>query len=348
MVIVVAAFICGAWLLARKYINRGEDLNKKAWEASYHERNLPVPESGPREGYWGARLGSKVPDAVLGWHEPEIHLAGLVDIDGSGRQFYRSPGSAAHKILIIGGSVAFGANASAISKTYFNVIGSELENKGIATEIVVIAAGAWKSIQELRALKLYLSMNKPELVVFLNGLNDLTNGSTSRTLYGEPTSTHDGSPWTIVYHSHDYAQRVSDYLANMAAAYEMVTKMKGTMLVVLQPSLNERPNRTRIEEQLLELTLQAHSSATELSNSYRTMANGLESMTRTGQMFFFDGSNLFDAEKESVFTDIWHFTDFGHRMLGKAMAGKIHELVVQHPELSMNHTPNDSNSGRQR
>jgi len=53
MVTVVVALICGAWILTVKYINRGEDLNKKAWEASYRERKQPVPDSGPREGYWG-------------------------------------------------------------------------------------------------------------------------------------------------------------------------------------------------------------------------------------------------------------------------------------------------------
>lgn len=328
MVIVVAAFICGAWLLARKYINRGEDLNKKAWEASYRERNLPVPESGPREGYWGARLGSKVPDAVLGWHEPEIHLDGLVDVDAAGRQYYRSKGKDPRRLLIIGGSVAFGANASSISRTYFNVIGSELEKKGLPVEITVVAAGAWKSLQEIRALGRNLEELKPDLVIFLNGLNDLTNGSTSRTLYGQPTTTHDGSPWTIVYHSHDYEQRVLDYLANMKVARYMTAERGVRMLVVLQPSLNERSHRSRIEDKLLAMTLEAHTSAGALSGSYSAMAQGLESMNRRGQLAFFDASTLFDAESETVFTDIWHFTDPGHRMLGKAMADKISGMLM--------------------
>ena len=347
MVIIVAAFMCGAWILARKYINRGEDLNKKAWEASYRERNLPVPGSGPREGYWGDRLGSKVRDELLGWHEPEIHLTGLVDIDGSGRQFYKSPGKIKHKILIIGGSVAFGANASSISKTYFNVIGSELETKGIATEIVVVAAGAWKSVQEVRALKLHMEKQRPELVVFLNGLNDLTNGSTSRTLYGEPAATHDGSQWTVLYHAHDYKQRVSDYLYNMMIAREITVARGADLLVVLQPSLNERSKRTSVEERLLEMSLESHIPS-ELTASYAEIRKTMTESSRSENFTFLDCSKSFDSEKETVFTDIWHFTDFGHRVLGKAMAESIAGILVHNSEKRKIQARNVHNSGRGR
>jgi len=341
MAVAVLAFIAGAWYLADSYLHRGEDLNRTAWESSYRERGVPIPASGPREGYWGARLGGKVPDELLRWREPETHLAGLVDIDAAGRQYYRSPGRVAHRILIIGGSVAFGANASSIATTYFNVLGRELDKKGIGTEIVIVAAGAWKSIQELRALQQALPALKPELVVFLNGLNDLTNGSTSRTLYGEPTETRDGAPWTIVYHAHDYQERVADYLANMRAARELTTEQGAQMLVVLQPSLNERSKRSRIEEKLLALTLEAHSSAAALTASYRAMAQGLDSLSRDGGMGFLDASKAFDGQKETVFSDIWHFTDFGHDLLGKAMADEIAAILTKR---SADHTKRTSDA----
>jgi len=327
MVIAVAAVIGGAWSLARKYINRGGDLNKKAWESSYRERNLPVPSAGPREGYWGARLGEKVHDELTVWREPEVHLAGLMDIDGLGRQYYHSPGKARHRILILGGSVASGANASGIPATYFNIIGAELARRGLPVEIVIVAAGAWKSSQEVRALQGQLEKFNPDLVVFLTGLNDLTNGSTSRSLYGEPTATADGSKWTVLYHAHDYEQREDDFLANMQAARELTAKHGSEMLIVLQPSLNERARRTPVEEQLLKLSLQPHTSSAALANSYASIRNRLSVQALNGTVLFLDCSKIFDSEKETVFTDIWHFTDFGHRLLGKTMADKIAGII---------------------
>ncbi|OGU21416.1 MAG: hypothetical protein A2X85_02650 [Geobacteraceae bacterium GWF2_54_21] len=345
MLVMVAAVIGGAWSLARKYINRGEDLNKKAWESSYLERGLPVPESGPREGYWGARLGEKVRDGRTVWREPEIHLAGLIDIDGLGRQYYRSAGEVKYRILIMGGSVASGANASGIPSTYFSVIGDELERRGLPVEIVIVAAGAWKSSQELRALEPNLQTLRPDLVVFLNGLNDLTNGSTSLTLYGEPTATQDGSPWSVLYHAHDYQQRVSDYLSNITAARKMTVAGGASLLVALQPSLTERSRRTPIEERLLELTLESH-APDALATSYGAIRKSLAGMTRSGNFSFLDCSRVLDTEKETVFTDIWHFTDFGHRALGLFMADKIAGILKNRVDTGKDRSNQTSADGR--
>jgi hypothetical protein len=91
----------------------------------------------------------------------------------------------------------------------------------------------------LKAFHLYLQNNKPDLVIFLNGSNDLNTGATSKTLFGEKVQTIDGSPFTPLYHAHDYAQRVADYLKNMKTAIEKTKKLELDMLVVLQPSLVE-------------------------------------------------------------------------------------------------------------
>jgi len=323
LLLLLALFFALIWKLTQHYLHRGEDLNKRGWESSYRERKLPVPESGPREGYWGARLGEKVRDERTVWREPEIHLDGLIDIDRQGRQIFRSRGEKRHRIMILGGSVAFGAIASSISTTYFNILGSELERRGLPVEIIIVAAGAWKSSQELRALESSIEELQPDLVVFLNGLNDLTNGSTSKTLYGEPTATADGSLWTVLYHAHDYNQRVTDYLHNMAEAAKITAQSRSEMLIVLQPSLNERSKRTPIEEQLLKFSLDPHSSSAALTDSYDSIRKALSGKEQTGVLHFLDCSKVLDSEKETVFDDMWHFTDFGHRIIGNTMADKI-------------------------
>lgn len=106
-----------------------------------------------------------------------------------------------------------------------------------------------------------------DLIVFLNGLNDLTNGATAKTLYGEKIQPADGSSWTPLYHAHDYRQRVSDYLNNMDAAWTISHKAGCDMLVVLQPSLVERASRTKIEEALLKGSLVPHASAQAFTES---------------------------------------------------------------------------------
>jgi hypothetical protein len=62
----------------------GEIRNREAWEASYQERGLSIPESGPREGYWGKRLGPKQKDKYVSWREPRVYVEGLLDIDDNG------------------------------------------------------------------------------------------------------------------------------------------------------------------------------------------------------------------------------------------------------------------------
>jgi hypothetical protein len=50
-------------------------------------------------------------------------------------------------------------------------------------------------------------------------------------------------------------------------------------------------------------------------------------MTGDGNFYFLDGSRVFDSENETVFADIWHFSDVGHRVLGLIMAEKIAEIM---------------------
>ena len=108
---------------------------------------------------------------------------------------------------------AFGGYASTERTTYFRLLAERLDRESLPLEVVVYATGAWKSSQELRALKLHGIGVKPDLVLFLDGLNDLTNGSNAHTLYGVQTRTLDGSRWQPLYNEGDFEERVRVYLA---------------------------------------------------------------------------------------------------------------------------------------
>ena len=234
-------------------------------------------------------------------------------------------------MLIIGASVAAGAYASSIATTYFDVLGRELERLGTPADLTIIAAGAWKATQEARALQMYEPSLRPDLVVFMNGLNDLTVGARARRLFGQYTPTRDGSPWVEDYHEHDYAERVAEYLEIMRRVGLYARYFDVPTLIVLQPSLLERAHPTAIEEKLLVPSLRPHVSAAALQESYQAMRDGLAKLERPGTLEFLDCSRVFDGERATTFADLWHFSDFGHRLLGVAMAERMAPILRAGP-----------------
>jgi hypothetical protein len=57
------------------------------------------------------------------------------------------------------------------------------------------------------------------------------------------------------------------------------------------------------------------------------MREGLAQLERSGWLQFLDCSRAFDGERATTFTDLWHFSDFGHRILGTAMAARITTIL---------------------
>ena len=305
----------------------GRALNRLAWESSFTERGQPVPPRGPREGYWGDRLGPKVAHPTYGWHEPRRAEPGVLDIDEEGVQRYRTAASPKQHVLIIGGSIAFGAYASSIATTYFHVLGTELERLGTPADLTIVASRAWKAVQEGHIVQQHDGRLDADLVVMLNGLNDLTSGATAQKVFGQEVATRDGSPWTPEYHAHDYEERVVAYLEIMRRVGSFARRHGRTALVALQPSLAERVRPTVIEEWLLDASLVPHESAAALQRSYQAMRAGLAELERAGWLQFLDCSRVFDGERATTFTDLWHFSDFGHRLLGVAMAARIAPIL---------------------
>ena len=118
----VVAIAQRAWssLSGRVFGASGPSLNKAAWEATFTERALPVPDGGPREGYGGSRVNPK------NWScggtlycEREQRAPGLYEIDARGFQHVSDGPEPRAVILVVGGSVAWGAYASGIEETYF-------------------------------------------------------------------------------------------------------------------------------------------------------------------------------------------------------------------------------------
>jgi lysophospholipase L1-like esterase len=303
MMSIPAAGLAGLWMAKRRLVKpSGEALNRLAWEASFTERGLPVPPGGPRDGYWGARMPPQTRDPDLGWREAEAHLPGLVEEDAAGLQRLDSPGARAH-LLIIGGSVAWGAYASSIEKTYFAALSRALAAHGHPVDITVLAAGAWTSEHELKALRLRGLGLDPDLVLFLDGLNDFTQQKGSEE---------------------DLA---AGYLSRMREARDLAQAQGTAVVFALQPMLLHKP-RSAIEERILELSLDAPAEA-RLRRGYARVRAGLRELARQEGTSFIDCSGVSDGERATTFTDLWHFADPGHALLADRLAPALLEVLAE-------------------
>ena len=293
------------WLRCLSELPEGIDLNRFAWEQSYRERGEAPPPDGPREGYWGDRLGSKAFDRHLGWHERAIEIPGRVSIDASGLQRWEPDVPTTHRVLVVGGSVAFGAYASSIERTYFAELGRRLAANGVPAQVSVLAAGAWWSANELSALRTGGLALDPDVVVFLDGLNDLTE---RRAVAPDV--------------------RVADYLRNLGRARDRVRLAGGDVVFAPQPFPFEKRVRTPVERRILCISCDATLPRRVLESRYREMRDGLAELAASDP-----GSQLVDLAgafadmEETTFADLWHFSDFGHAVLAERLAPTIERVL---------------------
>ena len=288
----------------------GVELNTKAWEASFTERNLPVPSSGPREGYWGVRIRPKNYDncGYLRYCEAERNIPHQIAFDNQGLQHAGSLDQSDIHILIIGGSVAAGAYASSIENTYFHILQRLLSKNSVNAYVSVLAAGGWVSSDEVAALADRGLQLDPDIVIFLDGLNDLI-------VMEFPVS------------SMRLEQRVAYYLRNMMIAGELVKGHGATVVYALQPTLPSKKHKSDLEELILKTTFLRTVRPGEVPMSahpdYEHMRQGLRQLTQDNGGQFVDLSGIFDDEMHTTFADAFHFSDPGHEILAETLAKEI-------------------------
>jgi len=305
LAMLVLAIVVGEPLLLVKPFKKltGKGLNGRAWRASYLERHLTVPPGGqPREGFWGSKFSPQTKaDSQLGDILYERHIPGLFDIDSAGMQYAFSDAHPDIRILIIGGSVAAGAYASNEHRTYFNQLAKRLGRHGHHVAITVQATGGWTSDQELNALRYRGLTMKPDCVLFLDGLNDVT---LNRQIPEE--------------------ERVRRYLAHMREARDLALANGIKVVFSPQPFLPQKREKTGLEMLIL---AESYRPLDELVKGYTDLRHGLQTLCVPHSAYFMDCSGVFDRPRATVFADIWHFSDFGHARLAEYMAIKLDPIV---------------------
>ncbi|MFA5356731.1 MAG: SGNH/GDSL hydrolase family protein [Candidatus Omnitrophota bacterium] len=345
-------------VLPPQITSEGKALNMLAWESSYTERGLPIPPKGPREGYWGSRIGQKKADPYTGTIEPFVKVPGLLDITDKGYQIAGEEGARAKcRVLIVGASVAFGAYSSDIQHTYFSRIREHLEDEGHSVVLYILASGGWTSNEEMAALRNYGLDIKPDIVVFVNGLNDLVivkdagsfplrlqaiNRTIYRPLNGSNTirlirSLKDYRAVInfyrrgIIRSSHPPLRPggrsgVENYLANMAEAKKLAGAHGFKVIYILQPFILEKQRPSFLEKKILNV----HSRRFhfwELREDFIRAREGLSSLSDGKTSFFYDCSNALSGERETTFADIWHFSDRGHELFSECSKRAILDAI---------------------
>jgi len=199
------------------------------------------------------------------------------------------------RILIIGGSVGFGAYASGIKETYFEKTVGILKKNSLPSTITVLAAGGWVSSDELTAFALRGIQTRPDMVIFLNGLNDLMN---------QPGY---------------YPELVARYLQNMKTARDIALANNIKIVFAPQPFIGRKKEKSPLEKKILAL-----SSVQKLNPLfYERLKDGLKALCHEQGAYFIDCAGVFDNETLTTFTDQWHFTDPGHSILARELAGHL-------------------------
>lgn len=340
----------------------GWALNRLAWEATYSERSLPIPQTGPREGYWGSRLElSYVP--YLHWEMQQSHLPPFVDINQDGTQTIGDLKNSPCRILIIGGSVAFGTYASRIDTTYFALVNNFLHEKGLNCTTTVLAGSGWISDQEIIALWQRGSTYNPTVVIFLDGINDLTNPlpiPVSLDRHTLKKATFDYIKWKLINPLAAYTYQLNSiklwntlivpklpksdkltsrppsgenfstleekYLRNMQLAYMLAQGYKFKLVYIPQPTILFKKHRTAVEEEVIKLSGTAD-YIHNLTTSYKQVIQKLSRLADEKTSFFIDCSESLSMETATTFTDLWHFSDPGHKLLADCYQQQLYVII---------------------
>jgi lysophospholipase L1-like esterase len=267
----------------------GYKLREAAWEASFIERHLKVPPGGPREGLRGegvTPLKCAVSDCNFRKSVP-----GIIEVNDDGLQTAGEGGSPYPHILIVGGSVAWGAGASDIANAYFSILYEKLKNEYPDTEISVLAAYGSTSNTDLSSFVRKGLDAKPDVVVFINGLNDLT-------VKGQLRQTD-----------------ASDYILNMKTAAWIAERNGIPVVVVRQPFPGGKKFKTDLEKRIMELSNKDYEKV--ITPLYKHIGKVLEEMAKAGEIYYIDAADCFQDETATTFNDQWHFSDPGHKLLAE-------------------------------
>jgi hypothetical protein len=284
----------------------GKTLAIDGWKASYTELGEVPPVDGPRDGILGRRSNPKnINCGYMLICERDQQIENLVDIRDNGLQYAGDVNRQGLSILIIGGSVAWGAYASSKSTTYFSVLQSNLTERLKNPLVTVLARGGARSDDDLAAFLLRGKGIDPDIVMFLNGLNDV----------------YIPGPEGLEM---DYRK----YVRNTELARRTASDRGIPFIVVLQPFPHGKKTKSKFESaMMIRVKTAGYPDEFEVESARNKIREGLTKIAGHESAYFIDCSTAFDNEVETVFSDQWHFADNGQRLLANCIQTGLEPLL---------------------
>jgi len=225
-------------------------------------------------------------------------------------------------VLVIGASVAEGAHASLIAKTWWNLAADQLsELSGKTICIGVFAVGGIRSDSELNNFRKFLLFNKaPKVLIVVHGQNDIINETLN--LESKPV----GAGKDFREKSRKAVERAivySEGIRSLAAEYGVST------YEVVPPSALDKVPLTSLEKSILvgyagEDLYDWSLPARMLNHEFDRFASARVLSDHLHQRFIFlDLRNIFNAVPTTLFADIWHFGDKGHELLAHYVSSAV-------------------------
>lgn len=258
------------------------------------------------------------------------------------------------RVMIQGGSVAYGEGSSQKEKRWFNVM-ENLLNKDAITKYQVIPAANHSHVttQERIIQDLYVLPHHPDAIIFLDGFNDANTG-VSATRPGDPYGQsiiylRDSSPifgflsdlskhsnfiryWMMLdVQTSWYKQKITE---------EKLQQQAKSVANIYFENLNWMKRRCDLEkihclfylQPYWDLTLSYRLEKNIYKDDmfFRNYKNILERM-KTEAPFLVDLTHIFDDPQKPVpFIDPAHFNDAGHEVVAEKIAKDIQKLKMKH------------------
>jgi len=116
-----------------------------------------------------------------------------------------------------------------------------------------------------------------------------------------------------------WADRVAAYLANVRTISDIARANHMTLVVALQPSLTEKPNKTVLETRVAELV----DPNGQIAQGVAVLRTKLRRLQEERLLHFIDCSGFFNGERVTTFADLSHFSDAGDSLLAQELALRL-------------------------
>lgn len=261
----------------------------------------------------------------------------------------------AFRIMLTGGSTAFGSGAPTQDKTigaYLEKLLTETPPTGstIHFEVVTAANPAWASTHERILIENRLSELQPDLVISFSGNNDVHWGQAGNNVLWFRTYA-DEHYFRLISKAYDYAghgdlpdvtntgampvppEIVSSRLLKNVRLSWFALNQKGIRhLFILQPSLAVTSKKlTPREQTVLDSRIEDNANHVAYFRAcYTQIDSALQGFRGDGYKFV-NMARIFDElqANNELFIDSYHFGDKGNEIIARHIYAEIRDLVMQ-------------------